>query len=277
MENPLSNFYRNKEVYVRLPTGGKWLTNNPKLTFDGEIGVQPMTMQDEMLLTIPDALYNGQAIFQLISSIVPDIDDPYEISLPDVDVLLLASRAASIDKSMQVEARCTHCESANMYEIDLAKVLSNVKVLGEETVVEMDGLKIEIRPNTLAAASAGNIQIAESAKALGALRDHALGEETTDLYKQSIANATAGKIAMIADGIISITLPDNTVVDDIKHIADWLSNSNKKSIESLQSQQAKLNNNGLNKIFNFTCAEEECGQDFEGSITYNPSFFFKAG
>jgi len=275
MENPLSNFYRNKEIFVKLPTGGRWLSNNPKLTFDGEIGVQPMTMQDEMLLTIPDALYNGQAIFQLMSSIVPDIDDPYEISLPDVDVLLLASRAASIDKSMQVEARCTHCENINLYEIDLARVLSNVKVLGEETVVEMDGLKIEIRPNTLSAASAGNIQIAESAKALGALRDQALGEETTELYKQSIANATAGKIAMIADGIVSITLPDGTVVSELKHIADWLSNSNKQSIESLQKQQVKLNDNGLNRNFNFTCAEEDCGLDFEGNITYNPSFFFK--
>ena len=88
MENPLQGYYRHKDLYVRLPTGGKWLKNKPKLTDDGEIGVRPMSMKDELLLTIPDALYNGQAIFELIQSVCPDIVDPYELSLPDADVIL---------------------------------------------------------------------------------------------------------------------------------------------------------------------------------------------
>ncbi len=274
MENPLSSYYRNKEIYVKLPTGGKWLKNNPKLTFDGEIGVQPMTMSDEMILTIPDALYNGQAIFQLLSSIVPDIEDPYEISMPDVDVLLLASRAASIDKNMSVESKCPHCENSNVYEIDLAQVLSNVKLTSEETQIELDGLVVELKPNTLAAANAGNIQIAESAKALTALRENELGEETNQAYKDAIARASASKIAMISDGVVSVTMPDGTVVDEVQHIADWLSHTNKKTIELLQQTQNQLNNNGLNKSFQFDCAEEDCGKTFTGDVNFNPSFFF---
>lgn len=274
MENPLSSYYRNKEIYVKLPTGGKWLKNNPKLTFDGEIGVQPMTMSDEMILTIPDALYNGQAIFQLLSSIVPDIEDPYEISMPDVDVLLLASRAASIDKNMSVESKCPHCENSNVYEIDLAQVLSNVKLTSEETQIELDGLVVELKPNTLAAANAGNIQIAESAKALTALRESELGEETNQAYKDAIARASASKIAMISDGVVSVTMPDGTVVDEVQHIADWLSHTNKKTIELLQQTQNQLNNNGLNKSFQFDCAEEDCGKTFTGDVNFNPSFFF---
>ena len=56
-ENPLLDYYRQKEIYIKLPTGGKWYNKNPKLALDGEIGVRPMTLRDELVLTVPDALY----------------------------------------------------------------------------------------------------------------------------------------------------------------------------------------------------------------------------
>ena len=101
-DNPLTNFYRSKEIYVKSPTQGKWYTQPPKLTEDGEIGVLPMTLQDEIRMNIPDSLYNGESLFELFKSICPDIIDPYEIAMPDVDVLLLASRAATYNKKMTI-------------------------------------------------------------------------------------------------------------------------------------------------------------------------------
>jgi len=99
MNNPLDKYYRTKEIYVKLPTQGKWYTDKPNLTEQGEIGILPMTVRDEMLLNIPDALYNGESMFELFKSIAPDIQDPYEICMPDVDVILLGSRAASYDNN----------------------------------------------------------------------------------------------------------------------------------------------------------------------------------
>ena len=90
MENPLQGYYRNKEIYVKMPTGGKWMANPPELTADGEIGVRPMSVKDALILTVPDALYNGEAMFDLIQSICPDLQNIEDISLPDVDVILLA-------------------------------------------------------------------------------------------------------------------------------------------------------------------------------------------
>ena len=135
-ENPLLDYYRQKEIYIKLPTGGKWYNKNPKLALDGEIGDRQMKLRDELVLTVPDALYNWQAINQLIESICPDIEDSSEISLPDVDVLLLASRAATIEKTMSVETKCTHCGSPGLYDIDLAMVLSQVKNVAEESIIE---------------------------------------------------------------------------------------------------------------------------------------------
>ena len=73
MENPLQQYYRHKEIYVKLPTGGRWLDPKPNLNEQGEIGIRPMSMKDELLLNIPDALFNGQAMFELIQSICQDL------------------------------------------------------------------------------------------------------------------------------------------------------------------------------------------------------------
>jgi hypothetical protein len=68
MKNPLSDYYREKEIYVKLPTQGKWYKNKPNLNKDGEIGVRPMTLKDEMLLKIPDSLYNGESLYEVFKS-----------------------------------------------------------------------------------------------------------------------------------------------------------------------------------------------------------------
>jgi len=274
-ENPLLDYYRQKEIYVKLPTGGKWYKNNPNLTFDGEIGVKAMSVRDELILTIPDALYNGQAIYQLIESICPDIDDPHEISLPDVDVLLLASRAASFDKKMPVETTCPHCNNTSLHELDLAQILSKVKVVAEESVIEIDGLSIDMRPNSLSSIMANNIKLNQTVKAITSIKANDETEGLPDLYKESLTLASAANIAVIADSIISVTLPDGTVVKELEHICAWLSNSNRKILDLLQSQQAELNNNGLDKQFNFTCGEEDCGKNFTSPVEFNPAFFFK--
>jgi hypothetical protein len=65
------------------------------------------------------------------------------------------------------------------------------------------------------------------------------------------------------------------VVKELEHICAWLSNSNRKILDLLQSQQAELNNNGLDKQFNFTCGEEDCGKNFTSPVEFNPAFFFK--
>ena len=166
MENPLQQYYRAKEIYVKLPTQGKWMKNPPTLTEDGEIGVRAMSMKDELLLTIPDALYNGQAIFELIQSVCPDISDPTEVSLPDVDVILLASRATSYDKVFPVETQCPHCEHQDMFEVDLQIVLGQVTHIYEQTEIEIDGLVIEMKPNTLSAINANNIKSTETSRML---------------------------------------------------------------------------------------------------------------
>lgn len=277
MENPLQQYYRHKEIYVKLPTGGRWLDPKPNLNEQGEIGIRPMSMKDELLLNIPDALFNGQAMFELIQSICPDIQNAYDVSLPDVDVILLASRASSYDKKYPVEVKCPHCETLSIYDIDLQQVLGQIQTVGNLTEIEIDDLVIEMRPNTLAAVNANNIKTSELARILVDLKSNEDGgpnKEKQEKYSENMAQIAGANIVLIADSIVKVTMPDGVEVTDKQSIVDWISNSNRKVSDALQKQQLKMNLNGLPDSFDFTCSNEDCKKAFSSPIDFNPSFFF---
>lgn len=273
MNNPLLDFYREKEIYVTLPTQGKWYKNKPKLTDDGEIGVMPMTMKDEMLLNIPDSLYNGESLYEIFKSIVPDIIDPYEISIPDVDVLLLASKAVSNGPELPIDARCPHCQTLTSYSISLTKILSKVKKVELDTEVEVKKLKIKMRPNTLASVTASSMQSIESARYILKMKKDD-PEQNHDMIKRSLETATAAGIGVLADAIESIELPNGTIVTDFDQILDWVKNSDASTISVLKKLSVKMNDSGIEKTFSFTCGNEECNKEFTAPVEFNPSFFF---
>jgi len=274
--NPLEDFYRQKEIYITLPTQGRWLSEEPNLSADGELGIKPLSLNDEMLLNVPDSLYNGESIFGLIKSIAPDIVDPYELSMPDFDVILLASRAATYDKKMTVESVCPHCESSNPYEIDLPSVLSKVKVIGGESTFEMDGLRFDLKANTVSAFNVYNIKTIEQSQLLRQLgkleNDQKILHD--EKYKKSLDTIASANIALIADAVVSITTPDNKTVTDKQQICDFLSNASRQITLRIEKVVKELNANGLDKSFTFVCASEECEKEFTGPIEFNPSFFF---
>ena len=276
MQNPLQDFFRQKEIYVPLPTQGLWYEQKPKLTDDGEIGIFPMTLKDEMLLNIPDTLYNGESIFNLIQSIAPDIKDPYEVSLPDVDVILLASRAITYDKKMRVDSRCTHCEEWSEFELGIPEILSNTKIIDNGIHIEIDSLQIELRPNTLKSINAFNMRNLTTTSLITKIANTEgdRKKELTDNYMQSLTDITVANIELLSDAIVKITLPDGKQVNDQAFIQQWLANAKKPTLNTIEKSCRELNTNGLPEKYNFTCSNEECGKEFKGSVEFNPSFFF---
>ena len=276
MQNPLEDYYRQKEIYVPLPTQGLWYENKPNLTDDGEIGVLPMTLNDEMLLNIPDTLYNGESIFNLMKSIVPDIIDPTEISLPDVDVILLASRAMTYDKKMQVESKCTHCEKFSAYEMSIPDILSQINLIKGGVTIELEKLQIELRPNTLKSMNAYNIKNLTTTQLVTKLSasEGDRKKELSKYYMESLKDITIANIELLSDAIVKVTTPDNKVVTDQANIQQWLANAKKSVLTQIEINSRKLNLNGLPDHYDFTCSHEECGKEFKGIVEFNPSFFF---
>ena len=275
MSNPLTDYYRTKEIYVKLPTGGQWYKNQLHLTDNGEIGVMPMSFKDEMLLQIPDSIYNGESLFEILRSILPDMTDPYEICMPDVDVVLLASRINSNDGDVPATATCPHCNHTEQYFLKIVNILNKVTAIEPLTVELASGLTVEFKPNTLRAVASNQIKITENARMIAQLAEAPSGEaQTQEMFKQSLERSTAANLVIIADTIQSISTPAGDQVTDINSILEWLQNSDSSTIKQLQKHGRNMNLNGLDNQFEFQCGSETCGETFSTQVEFNPTFFF---
>ena len=96
--NPLIAAYKKPALYVALPSKGKWYDPKPKLSVDGELAVYAMSARDELITKTPDALFNGEATVAILESCCPDIDNPRQMPVNDLLVVLLAIRQASYGK-----------------------------------------------------------------------------------------------------------------------------------------------------------------------------------
>jgi hypothetical protein len=274
-DNPLKNFYRNKEVYVKLPSNYRYFTNKPKLSSDQELGVMPLSTKDEMLMLIPDTLYNGEALFEIFGSIVPDIEDPYEIVVPDTDIILLASRIAAYGKNMPVDVTCPHCKNHSSYEIDLTHVLAKLVPVPSEHIVEIDNLTVRFKPNSLKTVTANRMANLELNKLILDLSGTDDVSSQKEIFQKGLAKATAANIAIYADAIESVTTDEGIIVTDIVNIIDWLTKSSAKVMNIIKKNTDVMNSNGLPTSFNFVCSNEECSKDFDAPLEFNPAFFFK--
>jgi hypothetical protein len=71
-----------------------------------ELPVFPMTAIDEITYRTPDALFNGQAVVNVIQSCIPDIRDAWKTPGADLNAILVAIRIASYGHDMDMTVKC---------------------------------------------------------------------------------------------------------------------------------------------------------------------------
>ena len=79
-DNPLKGYFRRPSIYIKLPSGGNyWPQGMLEMPENGELPVYPMTAIDEITYRTPDALFNGQALVDVIQSCIPAIKNAWAI------------------------------------------------------------------------------------------------------------------------------------------------------------------------------------------------------
>ena len=143
--NPLKQFFRQPAIYMRLPSGGQfWPEGSLEMPPNRELAVYPMTAIDEISYRTPDALFNGEAITQIIKSCVPDILQPWAINNIDLDAILIAIRIASYGPNLTFTVDCPECNTVNQYVQDLNYILNSIKLPDYNLPIETQNLKIFI-------------------------------------------------------------------------------------------------------------------------------------
>jgi hypothetical protein len=269
--NPLSAYFRMPGLHVSLPTNGEFF---PEGTFEpsinGEVPIFPMRAQDELLLRNPDALMSGYALEKLIESCVPSIKAPRLVSTPDLDVLLLAIRAATYGESMEVDVKCPSCGTDNVFDCHLPSIVSKMTYIDPINDVRIsDELVIRVRPYNMGSATKMAITSFNEARKLQSI--DAETDERRLAQNESYQKLNVLNLEGIADCIIHITIPTG-VVTDRNFIFEFINNTGQSTVKKVEAKILEMNEKGIDKHVDVVCAK--CSHAWSPEVEFDPTSFF---
>ena len=272
--NPLFQYFRPPGIYVTLPSQGKYYSNVPKLTDQGEILVKSMTAKDELMFKAPDLLMNGESLIDVISSCVPDVENPREMPNCDFNVIMLAIRLATYGKELPYSASCEECETANDFQIDIERLLDQIKPVQESYCVEIDQLKVYVKQYDLNCQTKAALARFEQATITNSI----ISNETLSQAEKSLEfNKSFNSLAKISydivlDSIIKVETPKGEIIESREHITEWLFQVGKKSYDKINVKLEEISSDGFDNLIPFTCSK--CGAENKVPITFDPTTFF---
>jgi hypothetical protein len=270
--NPLRQYFRRPAVYLKLPSGGKFYTPDViEMPENGELPVYPMTAIDDITVKTPDALFNGQAVVDIVKSCIPAIKDPWRINSIDLDAILVAIRSASTD-DFSVTSECTTCNTPSDYKINLGGVLSGIRSPDYSQTLNIGDLSIKFRPLSYKDMNEIGLAQFEMQRQFGNLDNITDLVERTEKSKQALQVVTELSMKTIAKTIYSVTAPSGLEVTEVEYILDFLRNCDKTSYEQIKDYNAKLRESGEMKPFRIKCIH--CNHEYDQPYTLNVTDFF---
>ncbi len=277
-QNPLEKLYRHKTFYTSLPSQGRFYPSGVKLSADGELGIMPMSAADEIKLKTPDTLFNGEALYDLFRSTIPDIAQPEEIPVCDVDKLLLGIRVASQGKQLDVKGSCPKCEERKTYAVDLTLIMNTAATIDSNPVIKIDEtLEVELRPFTLQSQIKGQIESFFQQRMQNMLSsdNNMSDEEKIKQFNQALVGAIAMQTTQIAECIVRVIMrgePEDTIVTNPDHIFSWVENMDSATYEKIRAGIEKLSDPKIDDQVKVKCPS--CEHEYRMTVNLDPVNFF---
>lgn len=272
--NPLSNYFRQPKIWIRLPSKGKYYSaDSLDRSANDEYPVFAMTAKDELLFKTPDALLSGQSTVEVIKSCIPAIKDPWNMPSIDVDVCLIAIRLATYGESMDVSVSCPKCNEENDYALNLRIWLGQFEDFEYIDTVDVSPLTVKIRPYSYKEVTKASLQTLEQQKLVSIATDDSIpDEEKLSRFQAGFIKLTDLTVDLIAGCITRIESPEGAVSDP-KIIKDFLDNAPKDVFEKVHSHVSEIKKKIELKPQEMKCAH--CEHEFVTPITMDQSNFFE--
>ena len=270
--NPLKQYFRRPAVYFKLPSHGKDYKDG-MIDFNetGELPVYPMTAIDEITARTPDALYNGTAVVDLITSCIPSIKDPWSTSSNDLDAILIAIRIASGNGKLEIESTCPECKTESKYDVNLSSVLNTLKAGDYSKEYNIGDLTFKLRPLTYKEMNKANLIQNEVGKFFQSIDKITDENEKITQTKNAFTQVTKLTIDVVSRCIESIKTP-NTIVTEFEFIQDFLTNCDRAVYSQLRDLNTKLKEDNQLKPLDVDCIN--CHHKYEQIYALNPTDFF---
>lgn len=274
--NPLRQYFRRPAIYLILPSGYKNYSDDViTLTENGELPVFPMTAIDDITTKTPDALFNGEAVAQLIRSCIPNIKNPWKIINDDFDAIMIAIKIASQGANLEINSSCPSCNQEGKYDLNLSSVLSQLRASDYSNILKINELDIKFKPlvyKEMNQAANGQFQAQKLLMNLQEQTSSADEELLSKKSKEAVEFLTNLTMEMLAKTIEYIKTPD-ILVNEYEYILDFLKNCDKKDYIKIRDFNVSLKSNSILKPLDIKCVN--CGHEYKQNYTLNSSDFFE--
>lgn len=273
--NPLSNYFRQPAIYIKLPSDGKFYPPGAiETTVNGEYPVLPMTTLDEITYRTPDSLFNGSAVVSVIQSCVPNIKDAWNMPGMDIDTVLVAIRIATYGHDLDISTACPACDNEAEYGVDLRRVLDGIKSPDYENSLKLGDLEIFFQPMSYKQMNDNSMTQFEEQKTLQMLQASEEADATKLLQLgEVLKKITAVTTVALAQNIALVKTPQ-AQVSDPRHIGEWLSNCDRNTFGKIRDHIIETKRQGELQPLNITC--DNCQHTYDQPFTLDMSNFFGA-
>ena len=273
MSNPLSQYFRQPSIYIRLPSQGQ---NYPAGTLvmpaNGELPVYPMTAIDEITYRTPDALFNGQATVNVIQSCVPNIKDAWAVPSIDLDTILIAIRIASYGHDMEFATTCPACNDTTERSIDLRTMLDALRAPDYAAHVSHGDLSIYFRPLNYKNLNDNSALQYEQQKLLQVIPDSTISEaDKMAALTQAFKSLTEITIRSLAISITAIKTPQ-ALVSEPAHIEEFLKNCERDLFNQIRDHVLRLREQSELQPLKLECTA--CNHQYQQALTLDMASFF---
>jgi hypothetical protein len=273
MPNPLSQYFRQPSIYIRLPSQGQ---NYPASALDmpttGELPVYPMTAIDEITYRTPDALFNGQATVSVIESCVPNIRDAWAIPSIDLDTILIAIRIASYGHEMEFATTCPSCDDTSERTIDLRTMLDALRAADYSANINHGDLQIFFRPLSYKNLTDNSQLQYEQQKLLQVIPDSTVSEsDKMTALTRAFKQLTEITVKSLATSITAIKTPQ-ALVSEPGYIEDFLKNCDRDLFNRIRDHVLTLREQSELQPLKLECPA--CKKQYEQALTLDMSSFF---
>jgi hypothetical protein len=274
MTNPLSQFFRQPSIYIKLPSQGKYYPPGTiVMPPTGELPVYPMTAIDEITYRTPDALYNGQATVNVIQSCIPNIKDAWAIPSTDLDSLLIAIRIASYGHDMDFGTACPSCQKTSEQTVDLRSVLDSIRTSDYTKTISAGDMEIFFKPLTYRHLNNNNQMQYENQKLLQILPDSGVPEaEKLAALSEALKKITDITIVALAQSISAVKTPQ-ALVSEPEYIEEMLRNCDSKLFNQIRDFILELKAGSEMQPLKLIC--DECQHEYTQTITLDMASFFE--
>ena len=279
--NPLTSFMRQPKIYIRLPSGGEyWPPGTLQMTETGEFPVFSMTAKDELLLKIPDALMNGQAVVDVVQHCIPNIKNAWAIPSIDIDVILIAIRLATYGEKMTTPL--SFGEDIEMeHIIDLRVVMDTLmnQIKWDPVVSITEDLTVFVKPLTYKQMTEAALQTFETQKIMQLANDDKMAEEDKlRLFKDSFKKLTDATVGTVGAGIFRIDSSQGST-DNPNYIREFVDNIDKDIFNTIQNHLEAMKDQNVIKPIVVPVSDEMrekgiTGETVEVPLTFDASTFF---